>query len=509
MNRKLFNPSVSRRDLMRGSAAMASALSMGCDTEESRVGFRADINLLDQVDHVVVLMMENRSFDHYFGQLTLPTDHENPELRGEGRKLLAYDPNRNPLEDDPDGEMVTGLSGNETNPGADGSDVGIFHLDRRKKLHHLPHKWEPMHDAFNNGKMDGFVLAHHEANKEHTLTAGPEVMGIHKREDVPVLYELADNYTLCDRYFCSVMGPTWPNRFYLHCASSGGRKTNKPRPFLRTIWGRLKDEDLDGINYFSDLPWASAGIFKARGMRTLGKFFEHVEEDRLPAFSIIDPGFFFATSDHPGERLDRDFGGNSAHPEMGPNNNLADILIATIYSALANSAAWERTLFVITYDESGGFHDHCAPPMVDDERDEFRQLGFRVPTLVIGPHVKQGFIDHTLLEHSSVAHTVSERFGLEHVNKRSENANNFANAIDPMLIENPSAPIELPKITIDEAELIQKLELIDTQSEMGLMADTGETPAELDNRRKHIAEVKGLLRKAHEYDLLRAARRTR
>ncbi|MBL4687554.1 MAG: phosphoesterase [Nannocystaceae bacterium] len=510
MNNNRINPSVSRRNILRGSAAMASALSMGCDSEESDVGFRADADLLANVDHIVVLMMENRSFDHYFGQLTLPTDHENPELRGEGRKRLAYDPNRNPFEDDPMGEMVTGLTGTETNPGVDGEDVGLFHLDRRKKLHHLPHKWEPMHDAFNGGKNDGFVMAHHNANKAETLTAGPEVMGLHKREDVPVLYELADNYTLCDRYFCSVMGPTWPNRFFLHAASSGGRKTNKPRAFLRSIWGRLKDEDFDGINYFSDLPWATAAMFKARGMRTLGSFFKHAEEDRLPAFSVIDPGFFFATSDHPGERLDRDFGGNSAHPEMGPNNNLADILIATIYSALANSPAWERTLFVLTYDESGGFYDHVAPPMAaHDERDEFRQMGFRVPTIVMGPHVRQGFVDHTTLEHSSIASTVSERFGLEHVNKRSELSANFASAIDPALVDNPTSPIVLPRITIDEAELIQKLELVDTQSELGLMADNGETPAELDNRRRHIDEVKSLLRKAHEFDLIDSPRRKR
>lgn len=507
MNSKIFDPSVSRRNILRGSAAMASALAVGCDNAEPNLGFRADSDLLAGVDHVVVLMMENRSFDHYFGQLTLPTDHENPELRGEGRILLPYDVNRNPLEQDPDGMMVTGLAGTETNIGADGKDVGLFHLDRRQKLHHLPHKWDPMHDAFNGGKMDGFVMAHHNANKEETLTAGPEVMGLHKREDVPVLYELADNYTLCDRYFCSVMGPTWPNRFYLHAASSGGRKTNKPRPFLKSIWGRLADEDLDGINYFSDLPWAAAAMFKARGMRTLGKFFEHCEEDRLPALSVIDPGFFFATSDHPGERLDRDFGGNSAHPEMGPNNNLADVLIATIYSALANSPAWERTLFVITYDESGGFYDHVPPPRTTDERDDFRQMGFRVPTLVIGPHVKPGFIDHTQLEHSSVASTLTERFGIEPINDRVEASNNFANAIDETLLDNPNAPITLPKVTIDEGDLIRKLELVDTQSELGFMADNGETPAELDMRRRHVDEIKNLLRKAHDFDVIEAPRR--
>lgn len=506
---KIITPRVSRRNILRGSAAMATSLSMGCDTPEGAAGFRQGADLLANVEHIVVLMMENRSFDHYFGALTLPTNHENPELQGEGRQLLAFDRNANPLQQDPDGVMVTGLTGDETNPGAEGETVNLFHLDRRQKLHHLPHKWEPMHDAFNGGKMDGFVKAHHEANKHESLTAGPEVMGIHKREDIPVLYELADNYTLCDRYFCSVMGPTWPNRFFLHAASSGGRKTNKPRPFLDTVWGALDDEGLDGINYFSDMPWATGGMFKMRGLRTMGTFFEHCAEDRLPPFSILDPGFFFAMSDHPGERLSRDFGGNSAHPEMGPNNNLADVLIATIYAALANSPAWERTLFLITYDESGGFHDHVPPPMVNDERDEFRQLGFRVPTLVIGPHVKQGFIDHTQLEHSSVAATLTSRFGIEALNKRVETSNDFSNAIDPELLDNPSAPITLPKVQIDEDELIQKLELIETQHELAFMADNGETPAQYDLRKRHREEVTMLINKAKDFDLIEAPRRNR
>jgi len=509
MSNKIITPNVSRRNIIRGSAAMATALSVGCDQEGGPAGqFRGGADLLGNIDHVVVLMLENRSFDHYFGQLTLPTDHAT--LPGEGRILLPYGAETDFHAADPNGEMVIGLAGDETNPGPDGEAVGLFKQDRSRKLHHLPHKWEPMHDAFNNGANDGFVMAHHNYNKHETLTAGPEVMGIHNRDDVPMLYALADNYTLCDRYHCSVMGPTWPNRFFMHAASSGGRQTNKPRAFLDSIWGSLRDEGLTGRNYFSDLPWATAAMFQARGLRRMSTFFEACEEDRLPEVSILDPGFFFATSDHPGERIDRAFGGNSAHPEMAPNHNLADVLIGTIYSALANSPAWERTMFVITYDESGGLFDHVPPPRnEDDERDEFRQMGFRVPTIVIGPHVKQGFIDHTLLEHCSIASTIDSRFGTEPLNRRAENANDFSSAIDPDLLNDPSDPISLPKITIDEDDLIEKLELVDTQSELAAMADAGETPRDLDDRKRHVDEIKHLLRKAHEFGLIEAPRRKR
>ena len=491
---------------------MAASLGLGCDVPAGNpVGFRAAGDL-SNIDHFVVLMMENRSFDHYFGALTLP-ERATDAAFGQGTKEhLGLD--EDPLAADPAGDRVIGLTGDETNPGPDGAPVGIHHLDRRRALHHLPHKWEPMHQGFNNGAMDGFVMAHHEANLE-AGDAGPEAMGYHNETDIPVLYKLAEEYTLCDRYFCSVMGPTWPNRFFLHACTSGGRQTNKPRPFLDTIWGRLKDEGLKGRNYFSDLPWASAGFFKLRGLRTLSRFFKDCADGDLPDFSILDPGFFFATSDHPderpirqGDRLDRDFGGNSAHPEMGPNNNLADILIATIYKAIAESPQWKNTALIITYDESGGFHDHVAPPKVHDERDEFRQLGFRVPTLVIGPWMKRGFMDHTQLEHCSVAATIDARFGTEPLNRRAEESNTFANAIDPTLTD-PRDPVELPKVEVDLDELIQHLEINPTQKEMGLLADNGATPGHLDLRRRHKEEMKILFDTARDFDLVSKPRRTR
>lgn len=509
--------SVSRRDILRGGAAagVAGAVGLGCDVEQraKEAAFRAAGDL-SNVDHIVVLMMENRSFDHYFGALTLP-DRVTEDSFGQGTKQRLDMSEGEPLDIDPDGQRVIGLTGDESNPltvNGETTDVGIHHLDRGKKLHHLPHKWEPMHAGFAKGAMTGFAQAHHDANIE-AGDAGPEAMGYHNETDVPILYKLAEEYTLCDQYFCSVMGPTWPNRFYLHAASSGGRKTNKPRPFLKTIWGRLKNEGRKGRNYFSDLPWASAGLFKMRGLRPLGRFFKDCADGDLPDFCVLDPGFFFATSDHPderpieqGDKLPRAVGGNSAHPEMGPNNNLADVLIATIYKALSESPQWERTLFVITYDESGGFYDHVAPPMVSDDRSEFRQLGFRVPTLVIGPWVKKGFMDHTLLEHCSVAKTIQDKWGTDSLNDRAEEAKSFVNAIDPELTE-ARAGIDLPKIELDVEDLIEKLELQPTQKEMGLMADTGETPSHLDMRLRHKEEVTMLLNTARDFDLVVAPRR--
>ena len=371
---KLPRIDLTRRAMIRGAGALTAGLTVGCDnysTAEIGSDFREGMcfggpslsadELLAPIEHIVVLMQENRSFDHMFGSLSLI----------EGR------------------DDVDGLTGMETNPGPQGGTIDIFEADPFRKLHHLPHKWEPMHQAFNDGANSGFVQAHHDANKHEVQNAGPEVMGFLQRRDLEVSYALADQYSLCDQWHCSVMGPTWPNRFFMHAGDSGGRKTNKPKFFLPSIWDRVRGAGLKGLNYFSDLPWAAAAMGKVRGFSRMSSFFKDAERGELPEFSILDPGFFSSTSDHP-----KEFGGDSDHPDMGPNVNLGQLLIATIYRALAESPQWNKTLFIITYDESGGFYDHVAPPTVVDERGDFRQLGFRVPSLIIGPHVRSGCINN-------------------------------------------------------------------------------------------------------------------
>lgn len=477
---------LTRRAILRGSGALGmgslAAAGLGCN-EGGGPGLDPMLrhaeciggpamspdDLLAPVENIVVLMMENRSFDHMYGSLSLM----------EGR------------------DDVDGLLGNESNPTHDGGTADIFELDPFQKLHHLPHKWDPMHDAFNNGVNDGFVKAHHEANKHETLTAGPEVMGFLQRRDMEVMYALADNYTLCDQWHCSVMGPTWPNRFYMHAGQSGGRKTNHPKFFMDSIWGRLRDADLEGTNYFTDLPWAAAAMGKLRGFSRLSSFFEDAERGRLPSFSIIDPGFFSSSSDHP-----REFGGDSDHPEMGPNVNLGQLLVATIYRALAESPQWNKTMFIITYDESGGFYDHVPPPTTIDQRGEFQQLGFRVPSLVIGPHVRSGCVNNNLFEHCSILSTAQRRFGLESLNQRVDVTADLSSAINPDYIDNPQAAITLPEVEIDEARLIEKLLPVDTQPELKLLADSGAVPAEFDRRAEFKNDVRGLVHKARDYGLV-------
>ncbi|MBZ5715504.1 alkaline phosphatase family protein [Nannocystis pusilla] len=374
--------------------------------------------LLAGIEHVVVLVMENRSFDHYFGAL----------------KFL-------------EGRTVDGLDGDEWNPSVGLGDVSVFKLDEFQPAD-PPHEWDECHTQFNLGENNGFVFENEKKNPGFA----EQVMGYHVREQIPVLYGLADNFALCDRWFCSVMGPTWPNRYYVHACSSDGGKTNFPSPFIDTLWHACNDAGITSRIYFTDVPWV-AGAFPliptvwgklADGVggfsldaltnpNNLDRFFADAAAGLLPNFTVIDPGFT-SNDDHP----DHDI-------------QLGQILIGSIYKALAEGPGWGKTLFIITYDEHGGFYDHVPPPQTVDDEAEFRQMGFRVPSLVIGPHVRRGCTVSTQFEHCSIGATLMRRFGLAPLNERMATANDVSSCINPAYLSDPqpAPPIPLVDVSID------------------------------------------------------------
>jgi len=357
--------------------------------------------LLAPIRTIVVLCMENRSFDHYLGSLRL---HE--------------------------GKPVNGLGGDERNPAPDGSQVGVFKLDDYTP-EDPPHNWDAAHAQWNLGANDGFVKAH----------AGPsqaEVMGYHVRDQLTALYALADAGAICDRWFCSLLGPTWPNRFYLHGATSKGIKSNSPALGFTSVFELLKDAGVSHRNYFHDVPWCSGAYFKTSGINGIERFFSDAAAGTLPAFSIIDPQFFGA-------------GANDDHPDH--DVQLGQVLMASIYSALAQSPQWNECLFVITYDEHGGFFDHVAPPTKIDDDPEFSQLGFRVPSLVLGPYARRGCAVSTPLEHVSVMKTLVTRFGIPALNARVSASNDLSSCIDPTTIGAPQPPVVLPQMAVSMSAL--------------------------------------------------------
>jgi phospholipase C len=495
---------LSRRRALQAFSAIVGATAVGCASEEetaNEVGAQEDdlticIGRMDRAvkdrqgpsalhkyEKFVVLMMENRSFDHYFGHLTIPK-----ELGGEGRgKWDGKTP-------DPGGKLIDGLTGNESNPDLDGNPIKVFHPDTYA-LGDIIHDWDACHAQFAGGKMDGFIRAHQRDilflndNDESTkalcfgTTTGPggtgkcanlaDPMAFYTRKDTPIFHSLYENYAICDRYFCSVMGSTWPNRYYLHAASSRGEKGNLPFKNTghgdKTFWQALRKKCLSARNYYQDIPWidgAYPGAVMGRAINTARIFdnqpilnlkggngfvpefvrnaFDHntfetdCREGTLPTVSVIDPGFLAVPNDD--------------HP---PHDVQAgQTLIAAIYKLLTmNEEQWKKTLFIITYDEHGSFYDHVKPGVAPaEEREDFRQLGVRVPCLVVGPYVKKNYVSHVEYDHTSIISTLTRRFGLDPLNDRVRTANGLEDCIDLDALERSVAsPALLPKTFVRES----------------------------------------------------------
>lgn len=367
---------------------------------------------------MVFMMMENRSYDHYLGA-------------------------RSWLENLPGNGLVDGMS----NPNTQGELIAPFPTtaDTYCTDKDPPHGWDPSRVQFDDGANDGFVLA-----QEQKHGAGSyDPMQYMKREHLPVTWALADAYTSCDRWHCSLLGPTLPNRMYWHAATSNGATNNQQVlegafEGVTTIYHRLSDAGVDWGYYYGDVPVLSVGLGDFPNIedyvhRFMYDFLDDAAAGTLPPIVYIDPNFS-ANDDHPPH-----------HPLLGQQ------LISTVYTALATSPQWNNCLLVLAYDENGGFFDHMAPPTTADERaaDGFGQMGFRVPTIVAGPYAKQGYVSSVLYDHCSALKHIENVHGLETLNERTAAANDLVDCIDLERLANndPLPPIELPAVDIDETTL--------------------------------------------------------
>lgn len=320
-----------------------------------------------------------------------------------------------------------------------------------------PHGWEAQHASWNNGANDEFI-------RQYQLSTPGETDPVQylKRAQQPVTWALADAYTTCDRWFCSVMGPTLPNRAYWHTGTSFGLKDNNailskfsagvPVP---TIYNQLDAKGIDWAYYYGTLavvsllgnpgpyqldlgPTDGTGRIRRFGDAAVGagQFFKDAAAGTLPAVTYIDPSFS-ENDDHP-----------PVHPILGQE------LIAAIYTALANSPQWKNCMLVVTYDENGGFWDHVPPPTTTDETlakfgiDGFQQLGFRVPTMVAGPYVKQNYVSSVVYDHTSALKHLQNAFGLDPLNARMAAANDLSDCIDQDRLARGewAKPVEIPLV---------------------------------------------------------------
>ena len=402
-----------RRTILKGLAAATTApFWPGCvvDPATPPVVTPDPATVQEAITHTVVLMMENRTFDHYFGSLSLL----------EGRA-------------DVDG-LVEGMS----NPDFEDVEHPI-HLGDQNCVADPPHGWGSTHRQWNEGAMDGFV-------REYISRWGDESphlpMQYWTRNELPALYGLSDRYTLCQRWHAALLSSTWPNRFYSHAASNNGATGNDfgHGYDMPTVYQSLEAKGISWGCYHLTAPFMLLlpGHWSEDNFWTMETFYYHARAGSLPQVTILEP-FYGRADDHP-----------PAHPMAG------ELLIASVYKALAESPLWGKLQLFITYDEHGGFFDHVAPPTFPDlfEDEGFGQSGFRVPGLSVGPYVKNE-VSSTVFDHTSMIAWMNALYGLDPLNVRDEAANNFFDTLDMERLGalNPAAPIELPVIEADETEL--------------------------------------------------------
>jgi phospholipase C len=352
-------------------------------------------------DHVVVCMMENRSFDHFLGWL----------------------------------------------PGADGKQAGLTFTDNHGTTfptYNLApdfegcgyadpnHAWDGGLIQMNGGKMDGFLK-----------TAAPGdtfPIGYYTKETVNVLGTLVQEFGTSDNYFCSILAATYPNRFYQHSAQTDRDSTTPtPQSTLPAIWDQLSPlapsatTAVTGRYYSTDLPFTALWVNKyAQWTHTFPDFLADCAAGTLPNVAFVDPEFVgegqgFSRDDHP-------------HADV----RSGEYFLMQVYNAVRQSPQWNRTVLIINYDEWGGFYDHVVPPHVIDDKPlasnpklDTTQLGFRVPLAVVSPLVPKGTLitGGAPFEHTSALRMIEWRFGLTPLCARDANARNLAEFLD---LSNPA-----------------------------------------------------------------------
>jgi len=395
----------SRRTFL-GVAGAAATVALGADRFGASLLSSAnatDVPLpspdASGIEHVVVVMMENRSFDHLLGWL----------------------------------------------PGADGKQAGLSYVDRygvRHATHHMTvpnncgfydpdHSYEGGRIQYDGGRCDGFLRS-----GQNDVSA----IGYYEQADLPFLGQAATQWTTFDRYFAPTMSSTYPNRFYMHAAMTD-RLTNTYDTFAHaTIWDRLKSAGVSGTYYYSDIPFAALlGTHGPTSMPFLPSdkfttsFMADAAAGTLPAVSFVDPQF-----------VNEDQGlSNDDHPHA--DLRAGEAFLNKIYDAVRTSPVWDKTVLVITFDEWGGFFDHVRPTTAPDVSPKTALRGFRVPTVVISPLARRGHVGHNVYDHTSILKMIEWRWGLKPLTPRDKAARNIAEVLD---FSNPST--DSPAFQVDE-----------------------------------------------------------
>ncbi len=327
---------------------------------------------LSKLDHIIIVLQENHTFDNYFGTYTKANGTLGksiciPEAKGSKACVSPY------------------------------HDSSLTPVD-------MNHNWASAHEDYDDGKMDGFVYS--EGSRE--------TMGYYDRSDLKHYWNAADRYSLCDNYFTSVMSESAPNHLYLVAGTSGGIKDDNV-PDSLPFPPVFKELDSKGISwkvygftswyekfkYVRDSPAAMNNFHGGK------QFMKDVKKGNLSSVSWIigAPG----GSEHPPQNIAK-----------GEKSVAKDIV-----NRIGESKYWGSSAIFITWDDYGGFYDHVSPPKVDEYG-----YGFRVPCLVVSPFSKPGFIDSETYDHTSILKTVENRYGLAPLSTRDKDASDMSNSFD-------------------------------------------------------------------------------
>jgi phospholipase C len=326
------------------------------------------------IDHIVLVTMENRSFDHFFGWL--------PNANGRQAGLSYTD-----------------------NSGATHSTYWLA-PDYTGCGHSDPdHSYGPGRVAYDNGAMDGFLRA--AGNDVYTI-------GYYVESDIPFYAALAQAYMACDNWFAAILGPTFPNRMFIWAAQTDRLGDSISLSSLPTIFDRLSAKGISHRYYFNNIPYlAMWGVKYISSTALFSRFLSDAASGNLPAVSFVDPNYTV---------LD-DGTGNDDHPHADIRNG--DAFLSKVFNALANGPKWANTVLIVTFDEWGGFFDHVAPPRViapnkvdPDLVNGEALLGFRLPTVIASPFTFGAGVNSFLYDHTATLKLIEWRWDLQALTAR-------------------------------------------------------------------------------------------
>ena len=394
--------------------------------------------LAEKARRFVVLMLENRSFDHMFGFLAKRDTRING-LRG--------------TESNPDGRDGHVCVANDAGYRDPGVDPGHHFEDVNLQVFGTA---TPILGA--SATMGGFVVDYARVvEREKDGKAQPrDIMRCFAPERLPALTALATEFALCDAWHASVPGPTWPNRLFVHAATSDGEANNQIRLYgVRTLVENVLKAKRIARIYAGSIPQSLSfrRLWTKRPFEGMDAFWSAAEQGKLPDYAFIEP-------DYVGRNAD----------DQHPAHDVAsgDRLVADVYEALRGSPQWRETVLVVTYDEHGGIYDHVPPPPAvppDDKMSKeppfgFDRLGVRVPTVVVSPWIPRNTVDHTLYDHTTIPATVKKVLGLpSFLTARDAAANTFSHllSLDAARDDCPAAlprpPVVARAVALDEAPL--------------------------------------------------------